>query len=144
MKMSHISRMLYPRVVSSQALPEPVKLNLTELRLMHMEGKQHGFSREALQSDITRVLKDVEDDTELFKRLFSSYPVRIKALRDRGRITLKNSPKRGPSFKEMAFSHEEQSELIVSTEEPALEDQLCLRNDKRERGGGDRSSGMRQ
>ncbi|CAG0887941.1 unnamed protein product [Darwinula stevensoni] len=57
----------------------------TELRFMHMEGKQNGFSREALQSDITRGLKDVEDDTELFKRLFSSYPARIKALRDRGR-----------------------------------------------------------
>ncbi|CAG0882539.1 unnamed protein product [Darwinula stevensoni] len=36
---------------------------------MHIEGKQHGFSREALQSDITMVLKDVEDDTELFKNL---------------------------------------------------------------------------
>ncbi|CAG0885756.1 unnamed protein product [Darwinula stevensoni] len=54
---------------------------------MHMEGKQHGFSREALQSDITRALKDVEDDTELFKRLLSSYPARIKALRDRARRT---------------------------------------------------------
>ncbi|CAG0901013.1 unnamed protein product, partial [Darwinula stevensoni] len=40
----------------------PAPIDPTELRLMHMEGKQHGISREVLQSDITEVLKDVEDD----------------------------------------------------------------------------------
>ncbi|CAG0897298.1 unnamed protein product, partial [Darwinula stevensoni] len=52
-----------------------------ELRLMHMEGKQHGFSREASQNDITRVLKNMEDDTELF----SFYPAGLKAVRDTAR-----------------------------------------------------------
>ncbi|CAG0900871.1 unnamed protein product, partial [Darwinula stevensoni] len=41
-----------------------------------------GGDDEVRWSDVTRVSKDVEDDPELFMRLFSSYPARLKAVRD--------------------------------------------------------------
>ena len=65
---------------------------------MYMEAKQHGLwrsssmdsPREALQGNITRVLKGMEDDAEFFKCLFSSYPTRLKAVKHTARVRTYN------------------------------------------------------